>query len=61
MTGKEKQQIATLHLISTHVLSRELQNMIDGGYEVTNVVRLSPLTSPEVDGVFVATWMIIYR
>lgn len=61
MPETDKQEVVTLRLLSTHVLARELQNMINGGYEITSVISLSPLTSPENDGVFVGSWMIIYR
>lgn len=50
-----------LYMANTKELKEKLDELISGGNEITCITHLRELREPNMDGVVVTDWLIVYR
>ncbi len=52
---------SVLYMATVKELGEEIGKIIAAGYEVTCVTHLREMREPNMDGVVITDWLIIYR
>lgn len=53
--------IEILHMETVAELKKTLEGLIESGNEITCVTNLRELNTPNMDGVVISDWLIIYK